>query len=331
MTKQDILRLLTASDGSALFAEADRVRRENVGDAVHLRGLIEFSNVCARDCSYCGLRRSNHAMARYTMTAGEIQDAAFGAFRLGLKSLVLQSGESGQYPLDEMCTIIRRIKKETGLAITLSIGEKSLADYKALKEAGADRYLLRFETSCGRLFQELKPDSSKKHRMQCLQWLREADFQVGSGMMVGLPGQTMEIIADDIVLMQELDLDMVGFGPFIANAQTPLKDTGYASLELVLRVLAVIRIVMKNVHIPATTAMGTLDPNGREKALCCGANVLMPNVTPIQYREMYQLYPGKPGLAQAPSDTVETLRSLVLSMGRTVSDDAGHSLKRSLI
>ncbi len=226
-----------------------------------------------------------------------------------------------------MCTLLKRIKAELGIAITLSIGEKTRAEYAALKQAGADRYLLRFETSSEKLFCELKPDSSRQDRMKCLGWLREVGFQVGSGIMVGLPGQTLPMIAEDILLMQELDLDMVGFGPFIADPATPLKGAGNASLDLTLRTLATIRIVMKNVHIPATTAMGTIDPEGRQKALNAGANVLMPNVTPTKYREMYQLYPGKPGLKQAPSDTYDTLVHLVQTVGRTVADDAGHSLK----
>lgn len=327
MTQKDIGALLTTPDAKALFAEADRVRRENVGDAVHLRGLIEFSNTCGRDCLYCGIRRSNAGVMRYRMSVDEIFDCAKAAQGLGIKSLVLQSGESAQYTTEDMCVLIGRIKNELGLAITLSIGEKTREEYAALRKAGADRFLLRFETSSEKLFRELKPDSSQEERMRCLRFLREVGFQVGSGIMVGLPGQTTQMIADDILLMKELDLDMVGFGPFIADPATPLNGAGHASLDLTLRTLAVIRIVMKNVHIPATTAMGTIDPQGRQLALKAGANVLMPNITPTQYREMYQLYPGKPGLKQAPSDTYETLVHLVKSIGRTVADDAGHSLK----
>ncbi len=327
MDKAGVMALLTTDDPEALYTRADQVRRESVGDKVHLRGLIEFSNVCGRDCLYCGLRRSNRAVARYRMGTQEIFSAAAYAAGLGFKSLVLQSGENCQYPADEMCALLRRIKRELGTAVTLSIGEKTLDEYVALRRSGADRYLLRFETSSSALFQRFKPDSSQQQRMQCLDWLRQAGFQVGSGIMVGLPGQTIEMIADDILLMQELDLDMIGFGPFIANAQTPLSGLGEASLDLTLRTLATIRIVMKDVHIPATTAMGAIDPQCRQRALNAGANVLMPNVTPTQYREMYQLYPGKPGLAQAPSDTYDTLVDLVRSIGRDVADDAGHSLK----
>ncbi|MBF0331273.1 MAG: [FeFe] hydrogenase H-cluster radical SAM maturase HydE [Candidatus Omnitrophica bacterium] len=329
MNRDEIIENLMTDRPAALFGEADRVRRLHVGNAVHLRGLIEFSNVCGRDCIYCGIRRSNHGVARYKMSTGEIFDAAAYAVGLGFKSLVLQSGESGQYSTDEMVALIGRIKQAFGVAITLSMGEKTRVEYAALRQAGADRYLLRFETSCEKLFIKLKPDSVYADRIQCLSWLREVGFQVGSGIMVGLPGQTEEMIADDILLMRELDLDMVGFGPFIPDPNTPLKGVGGGSLGLTLRTLALIRIVMRNVHIPATTAMGTIDPNGRQRALEVGANVLMPNVTPTRYREMYQLYPNKPGLKQAPSDTFETLRALVHSVGRTVATDPGHSLKRS--
>ncbi len=328
MDRSRIIQLLNASDPQALFAEADRVRQYHAGDGVHLRGLIEFSNNCGRDCLYCGIRCSNKGLKRYRMAPQEIFDAASEAKRLGCGSIVLQSGEDGQ-PLDGMCDLLRRIKAELGLAITLSIGERAREEYTALRAAGADRYLLRFETSSDELFCKLKPNASRAGRMQCLSWIREAGFQVGSGMMVGLPGQTLEMIADDILLMEKLGLDMIGFGPFIPDPHTPLKDASGGSLDLVLRTLAAIRIVMKNVHIPATTAMGTIDPQGRQQALCAGANVLMPNVTPTRYRELYQIYPNKPGLQQAPSDTVETLVGLIHSCGRFVADGPGHSLKAS--
>lgn len=335
MNKKNILTLLTTENIQELLKQADDIRSQYVGDAVHLRGLIEFSNVCFRDCLYCGIRCSNHQVKRYHMKTDEIFQTARVAYELGLKSLVLQSGEYDQQKqqmslkkTQDFCLVLSRIKKEFDMAITLSMGELSYQQYQMLKEAGADRYLLRFETSSKELFKKLKPDSQYEDRLQCLSWLKELHFQVGSGIMVGLPGQTIEMIAEDILLMQSLDLDMVGFGPFIADPQTPLKNQSSATLDLVLRVLAVIRIVMKNVHIPATTAMGALDPQGRQKALQSGANVLMPNVTPQQYRTLYQLYPGKPGLHQAPSDTYQSLKTLVFSLGRSIAVDHGHSLKK---
>jgi biotin synthase len=329
MTKDEIINHLTSDDPGALFAEADRVRRAHMGDAVHLRGLIEFSNNCGRDCLYCGIRRSNRDVQRYRMTVEEIFDTALTARKLGYKSLVLQSGENCQYPLPLLCGLVRRIKKELDIAVTLSIGEKTREEYAALRQAGADRYLLRFETSCESLFSGLKPDSSYGGRMQCLKWLRELGFQVGSGIMVGLPGQTEEMIADDILLMQELDLDMIGIGPFIANPQTPLKDVPSGSLDLTLKTLALIRIVTRNTHIPATTAMGSIDPKGRQKALQCGANVIMPNVTPTMYREHYQLYPNKICIKDKPGDCFLCISGMVRLLGRTIAQDPGHSLKKT--
>jgi len=328
MTKKDILDALALADPAPLLAEADRVRREYVGDAVHLRGLIEFSNICARDCLYCGIRCSNRTVTRYRMDVNEIFEAAQAAAQLGYKTLVLQSGENDRYPLIELCLLLRRIKAELGIAITLSLGEKTREEYAALREAGADRYLLRFETSSEELFRQLKPDAVRGARMQCLAWLREAGFQVGSGIMVGLPGQTPEILAEDILLMKMLDLDMIGIGPFIADPRTPLGGASSGTLERTLRVVALLRILTKNTHIPATTAMGSIEKGGREKALRCGANVLMPNVTPTRYREHYQLYPGKICINDQPGDCRSCVAGMLRSLGRTIATDAGHSLKR---
>ncbi len=328
MTRADILEALALTDTTTLFAEADRVRRECVGDAVHLRGLIEFSNICRRDCLYCGIRASSRTVTRYRMDVDEIFETAKTAAGLGYKTLVLQSGENDRYPLIELCLLLRRIKAELGVAITLSMGEKTKEEYAALREAGADRYLLRFETSSEALFAKLKPDSSRADRMQCLMWLKEVGFQVGSGIMVGLPGQTPDILVDDILQMKALDLDMIGIGPFIADPRTPLGGTTSGTLELTLKVVALLRILTRNTHIPATTAMGSIEKGGREKALRCGANVLMPNVTPTRYRQHYQLYPGKICINDEPGDCRNCVAGMLRTLGRTVATDAGHGLKR---
>lgn len=312
----------------ALFREADRVRRDEVGDGVHLRGLIEISNVCGKECLYCGLRRSNAGIARYRMAPEEIVRAAQEAHRLEYKSVVLQSGESGGYTAGDIADVVSRIKKTTGLAITLSLGEKPRDFYAAWKDAGADRYLLRFETSDPWLFRHFKPDGSMKNRLQCLWDLRDLGYQVGSGIMVGLPGQSMETLVDDIALLEWLQLDMIGIGPFIPNPETPLGRQKGGSLDLTLRVVAVLRLVTRHAHIPATTAMGSIDPLGREKALQCGANVLMPNVTPREHRKHYRLYPGKICLNEDPADCAGCLRLRLASLGRTVDDSPGHSLRR---
>ena len=330
LTKEQIVDLLKEKDEAvieALYRQADQVRKQYVGDAVHLRGLIEFSNYCKRDCLYCGLRRSNAEVVRYRMTMSEIFNAAQDAAKLGLQTVVIQSGEDPHISIDDLCSLVQSIKTDIGFAVTLSIGERTYEDYKRLKEAGADRYLLRFETTDPVLFKKLKPDSVYEKRFQCLEWLAELGYQVGSGIMVGLPGQTMESIADDILKFKELALDMVGLGPYISHPNTPLQGSANGTMEMVLKVTALTRIVTQNTHMPATTATGTIDAEGRQKALQCGANVLMPNSTPRKYREHYLIYPDKICIDEEPHKCRFCVESMVIGLGRTISHDAGHSLK----
>jgi biotin synthase len=330
MTKREIIDLLKEKDEAVienLFRNADRVRKEYVGDAVHLRGLIEFSNYCRRNCLYCGLRRGNSNVVRYRMTTLEIIAAVAEAKDLGFKTVVLQSGEDTAYSIEDICALVRRIKSEFGFAVTLCIGERTYEDYKRLKEAGVDRYLLRFETTDPLLFRKLKPDSLYVKRYQCLDWLKELGYQVGSGNMVGLPGQSLESLADDILKFKELDMDMVGLGPYISNPDTPLQGSANGTIDMVLRVTALTRIVTKNAHMPATTATGTIDPEGRQKALQCGANVLMPNLTPRKYRGHYLIYPDKICIDEDPRKCRFCVESMITGLGKTVSRDAGHSLK----
>lgn len=330
LTRQQIIGFLKERDEAVikdLFRQADQVRKAHVGDEIHLRGLIEFSNHCRRDCLYCGLRRSNRKAVRYRMSVAEIFAQAVTAKDLGFQTLVLQSGEDLHYTIEELSSLVAKIKEQLGLAITLSLGERPRDHYRRLRAAGADRYLVRFETTDPILFQALKPDSQYRRRFQCLEWLQEVGYQVGSGNMVGLPGQTVESLADDILKFKELDLDMVGLGPYISHSDTPLRGRANGTLEMVLRVTALTRIVTRNAHMPATTATGTIDPEGRQKALRCGANVLMPNLTPLKYREHYLIYPDKICLSEEPSRCRFCVEALALSLGRTVALDAGHSLK----
>jgi len=331
MTKEELVHALAPdTDPAPLFALADKVRRENVGDGVHLRGLIEFSNHCRRRCYYCGIRAGNPRVHRYRLTADQILDCARTAVRLNYKTVVMQSGEDPYWSPKLLAPVVEKIKEQTGLAITLSVGEHSKEEYKTLRAAGADRFLLRFETSDRRLFSMLKPDSDYDNRFRCLAWLKETGFQVGSGVMAGLPGQTLESMADDILLFKELDLDMVGIGPFIANPDTPLGRAGCGSLETALRMVALTRIVTRNTHIPATTAMGSIDPQGREKALRCGANVLMPNISPTEHRVDYSLYPGKICTSEQPEQCAGCVDGMLKALGRERADGYGHSLKANI-
>ncbi|OGR78557.1 MAG: [FeFe] hydrogenase H-cluster radical SAM maturase HydE [Elusimicrobia bacterium GWC2_64_44] len=328
MERDEMINWLSPDrDPADLYARADKARREAVGDAVHLRGLIEFSNFCRRRCYYCGIRAGNAKVRRYRLTEGQVLDCARTAKRLNYGSVVMQSGEDSHWGPAQLAEVVSKVKRETGLAITLSVGEHTREEYKLLRAAGADRFLLRFETSDRRLFGMFKPDSDYDNRFRCLAWLKEAGFQVGSGVMAGLPGQTLESMADDILLFKRLELDMVGIGPFIANPDTPMAGAVSGTLDAALRMVALTRIVTKNAHIPATTAMGSIDPQGRQKALRCGANVLMPNISPTEHRVDYSLYPGKICTNEAPEQCAGCVDAMLDSLGRKRAEGAGHSLK----
>jgi len=331
LTKEDIVTLLALSDPvemESLFKRADLIRKKYVGDDVHLRGLIEFSNICRKGCYYCGIRSGNTEIQRYRMPGEEIILAANMAASFGYKTIVLQSGEDPYYTVDILAALIKEIKRESHVAITLSIGEREREEYQKLFDAGADRFLLRFETSNPDLYKSLHPDSDFQHRMQSLIWLREIGFQVGSGVMIGLPGQTLEDLAMDILKFKELELDMIGVGPYISHPDTPLAGSASGDADITLKVVALTRIVTRNTHIPATTALATLRPSdGREKALQVGANVVMPNVTPLKYRELYELYPDKICVNEAADQCNNCIRQRIYSVGRTISSGHGHSLK----
>lgn len=330
LTKEDIVTLLQALPGEEeeqLFQLADKVRRENHGDAVHLRGIIEFSNYCRNDCHYCGLRRSNKNLKRYRIPMEEIIEAARYAAALGYGTIVLQAGEDPYYSGEQLADMIRRVKEVGDFAVTVCVGERSREDYELMRKAGADRYLLKHETADPELFAQMRPGTSFEERIKRLNWLRELGFQVGSGNMIGLPGQTVETLAEDILLLKELDVEMAGIGPFIPHHQTPLKDCGPGDLKLTLKALAVARLVLPLAHLPATTAVGTLHPEGRKLALSCGANVIMPNLSPATYRQMYQIYPEKAGSKEDADESHERITTLVKEMGRQISTGRGDSPK----
>lgn len=330
LDKNEIIRRLKDEAGQkALLKEADDVRRKNVGDAVHLRGLIEFSNICRNNCLYCGIRRDNKWLSRYRMNEEELIETARRGADLGFKTIVMQSGEDKYYSAERMCRIVEAIKK-FDVAVTLSIGERTYEEYKAFKEAGADRYLMRIETTDKDLYHKLDPEMSWQHRYECLQMLKELGYELGSGSMVGLPGQSVESIADDLLFMQELEVDMAGIGPFIPHQQTPLKDAAGGTLDLALRTMALMRIMLPDINIPATTAMESLHPQGRIKALQGGANVVMPNITEGEYRKLYELYPGKICVNDTPAHCRSCIGLKIMSIGRTIGQDYGSHKNNSL-
>lgn len=311
-----------------LFAAANKVRQKFMGDAVQLRGLIEFSNYCERNCSYCGLRESHKALLRYRMDAAEILVIAGNAVPLGYKTVVLQSGEDSYYSAEMIAVITGRLKEELGLAVTLSLGERTEEDYRLWREAGADRYLLKHETADPELYGALHPDMAWENRKKALYTLRELGYQVGSGCMVGLPGQTLASLAADVLLFKELDVEMAGIGPFIPNPNTPLGKAERGTVEMTLKMIAVTRLLLPQAHLPATTALGSIDGKGRQKALVAGANVVMPNITPNKYRRLYEIYPNKICLDDNPAHCRNCIGGIISSLGRTVSEDAGHSPKK---
>lgn len=320
LTRHQILSLLALPGGEAgerLFQAADTVRRQEVGDAVFLRGIIEFSNVCERNCLYCGLRKSNRQLTRYRMPDADIIAAARQIREAGIGTVVLQSGEDPLYTPERLCPLVSRIAGETGLAITLSVGERPAADYAAFREAGAERYLLKHETSDADLFGRLRPGTSLADRLACLATLAGLGYEVGTGNMVGLPDQTPEMLADDLLLMRDIGADMLGIGPFLPHPQTPLADRAAGDLYLTLKVLAVARLLTRSTHIPATTALGVLDGRGRIKALQAGANVVMPDFTPPSFRQHYEIYPGRSD-RQNVQDFLRRLEADIGRSGRTI-------------
>lgn len=325
-----VLRWLRESDSAilrTLWSRADEARREHVGDEVHLRGLIEISNHCVRGCSYCGLREARRGLVRYRMTHDEVLACARSAGARGYGSVVLQAGEDDGLRRDEVAALVRHIKDDTGLAVTLSLGERDDDDWAAWRAAGADRYLLRFETSDDVLFRRIHPPRAGRAgcRLDMLRRLRSLGYEIGSGVMVGIPGQTWESLARDIILFAQLDLDMIGVGPFLPHPATPLGRASRVggpeqvpnSEHIVYRVLALARLACPEANIPSTTALATLSrTRGRELGLARGANVIMPNLTPSPYRQAYEIYPGKACANETAGAESETLVAQLAAMGR---------------
>ncbi|MBN2467862.1 MAG: [FeFe] hydrogenase H-cluster radical SAM maturase HydE [Deltaproteobacteria bacterium] len=333
LTREEIIRWLHEKNEEKLhqlWQWADEIRTSVVGDEVHLRGLIEISNHCSRRCSYCGINAGNTSLVRYRMEKQEIMDCVDMAQKFGYGTVVIQGGEDYGIKKEWMDDIIRDIKSRTDLAVTLSLGERPIDDLEMWRAAGANRYLLRFETSDRTLYEKIHPSmkSTIFDRVEMLRTLRNIGYEIGGGIMVGIPGQTYVSVYNDLCTFQEMDLDMIGVGPYLPHPHTPLGTEGeeirkqtpdqIANTELMTcKVVALTRILCPEANIPSTTALGTIDRQlGRVHGLQRGANVLMPNITPLHYRKLYEIYPEKAGNDSTPAETDQLLKELIAGLGR---------------
>jgi len=328
----DLVQLLQSrgDDEKMLFDFSGKIKQENVGNTVYLRGLIELSNICEKDCYYCGIRKSNSNVHRYSISDDEVMEAIKYARENGYGSVAIQSGEIQSKAFTEKIT---RILQNTGkltngeLGVTLSCGEQTEETYRQWFESGAHRYLLRIETSDRELYSKLHPNDHIhrfERRLEALEILKKTGYQVGTGVMIGLPFQTVENLADDLLFMKQFDIDMCGMGPYIEHHETPLyafKDSLIPLKErfnLSLKMVAILRILMPDINIAATTALQTIEKNGREQAIQIGANVLMPNITPRKYRDDYFLYENKPVSGQSEADDLKNLEKSLVAIGHQI-------------
>lgn len=350
LSRQDLVKILGASqpeDIEAVRAEAERVLLANCGDGVFLRGLVEASNACACDCLYCGIRKSNRSVHRYTLDVDDIMACARQCAEFGYGSMVIQSGERADKKfLDTVEDAVKRIRDETrtdkqpdGLGVTLCIGQQTYETYQRMFAAGAHRYLLRIESTNPDLFAKIHPaDQSFESRVECLRMLRDIGYQVGTGVMIGLPGQTLDDLAGDILFFEQYDIDMIGMGPFIPHPDTPLAGEPCPDvpdrIRLALLMIAATRLKLKDVNIASTTALQALDPVGREKGLKFGANIIMPQMSPTDVRQDYQLYPGKPCLDENATECQSCLNMRIEFAGRKIGlyawGDSRHAAKRRM-
>ncbi|MBF0120802.1 MAG: [FeFe] hydrogenase H-cluster radical SAM maturase HydE [Desulfobacterales bacterium] len=340
----DILSITNKDDLDKLGKKAYEVKTKYVGNKLYLRGLIEFSNICDKNCLYCGIRSGNRNIKRYVLTDEEILSSADFAYKNGYGSIVMQSGESKNPEfINRVTSIITKIKKisDGNLGITLSCGEQTEDTYKKWFDAGAHRYLLRIETSNKELYKKIHP-KNKKHSFEersfALSLIKKTGYKTGTGVMIGLPFQTIEDLAQDLIFMKELDIDMVGMGPYIEHEDTPLYTykerllTKKERLYLSLKMIAVLRLMMKDINIASSTALQSIDPLGREMGLMFGANIIMPNITPLDYRKSYQLYQGKPGMDETGDKFVKNLEERIKNLGDTIGYNTwGDAVKNKII
>ncbi len=333
LTKEEYVVLLSGlkkEDIQYLRTKANRVAKEHFGNRIYTRGLIEFTNYCRNDCYYCGIRRSNRCVERYRLTREQILDCCRDGYALGFRTFVLQGGEDGSYSDEDMVMMIHSIKAEfPDCALTLSIGEKPYDSYLSYFEAGADRYLLRHETADEEHYAKLHPANlSLKNRKECLYNLKEIGYQVGAGFMVGSPYQTYETIAEDLIFLKELSPEMVGIGPFLPHHQTPFAKEEKGSMELTLILISILRLILPDALIPATTALGTIHPLGREEGILSGANVVMPNLSPAAVRKKYELYDNKICTGDEAAECRFCLDGRMRKIGYELAVDRGDYRKR---
>ena len=311
-----------------LFERAREVRHAHYGRDVYIRGLIEFTNYCRNDCYYCGIRKSNSCLSRYRLTEEEILSCCRNGYELGFRTFVLQGGEDGWFTRERTTALIRRIHEEfPDCAITLSVGEREREEYQEYFDAGANRFLLRHETADEEHYRYLHPaELSLKHRKECLWNLRHIGYQVGSGIMVGSPGQTAEHLAEDLLFLQELQPHMVGIGPFIPHKYTPFKAEKAGTLELTLFLLGLVRLMLPKVLMPATPALSTIHPDGRKMGILAGANVVMPNLSPQENRKLYSLYDNKRCMGDEAAEGLAMLRAEMEEIGYEIVSARGDAL-----
>lgn len=327
LSDEELLKLLSTNEyDSELHTLADEVRREIYGEDVYIRGLIEISNYCKNDCYYCGIRRGNKSAVRYRLTKDDILACCEEGYKLGFRTFVMQGGEDPYYTDDVMCGIVSAVRERySDCAITLSLGERSYESYLALYNAGANRYLLRHETANAEHYGKLHPQSMNlQNRKDCLFNLKEIGYQVGSGFMVGSPYQTTDNLVEDLRFLQKLSPDMIGIGPYATHAQTPFASFKNGSVELTLRLLSVLRLMFPYVLLPSTTALGTLHPQGRELGLKAGANVVMPNLSPVKVRKLYELYENKICTGEEAAQCRGCLEKRVEAAGYKIVTDIGN-------
>ena len=331
LTKAEWVQLIngrTQELAEFLFERAREVRHTHYGKDVYIRGLIEFTNYCKNDCYYCGIRRSNGCISRYRLTEEDILSCCRNGYGLGFRTFVLQGGEDGWFTEERMTAIISAIRQEfPDCAITLSVGEREKEEYQAYFNAGANRFLLRHETANEDHYSYLHPkELSGQHRKECLWNLRHIGYQVGSGIMVGSPGQTAEHLAEDLLFLQELQPHMVGIGPFIPHKDTPFREETAGTLELTLFLLGLIRLMLPKVLLPSTTALSTIHPDGRKLGILAGANVVMPNLSPQENRKLYSLYDNKRCMGDEAAEGLAMLKEEMNEIGYTIVSARGDAL-----